>query len=228
MHLKTLALWTGLLPIITVHAVYLIAATYHLVDWCIPYLDGCTSISKAGRYNPANYFFKAGMIPAAILMIIYWKLTYEWLLSLGDKRNRYTLTLQYLGIIAACFLIVYVIALGSEGHFYRILRRYGVILYFSLTYLAQLLLAYRLQCLTRAHKVQLPSSIYKLQLGLWICLLTIGLLSIPLRAFFGGIDHNSRIDNILEWNFAIFMDLYFVISYFAWKATRFKAAFSSH
>ncbi|MDM8560224.1 hypothetical protein [Candidatus Parabeggiatoa sp. HSG14] len=226
MQLKSVALLAGLLPLVSGHLVYLTAAHFELVSWCIPYLEGCTSISKTGRYSPANYIFRATMIPSAIFMMIYWKLISEWLIVMGDKKKLYNHAILYLGIIAAIFLILYVTALGSEGQIYRLLRRYGVIIFFAFTYLAQLLLIYRLFYLVKHLKVNLPSYIYKTKLTLCVVQLVIGLISLPVRAFYDGNDFNSRVENIVEWNFALMMILYFVVTYFAWQATAFEANFS--
>ncbi len=42
----------ALLPFITTHASYLIAASHGHVEWCIPYWDASTSISATRRQMP--------------------------------------------------------------------------------------------------------------------------------------------------------------------------------
>jgi hypothetical protein len=226
MPLKSIALFAGLLPLISVHVTYLVAAYFEHVSWCVPYLEGCTSISKTGRYSPANYVFRATIIPSAVFMMIYWKLASQWLVAMGDKQGAINRAILYLGIIGAVFLILYATVLGSEGHVYRLLRRYGVIIYFAFTYLAQLLMASRLLYLVKHLQVDLPRSIYQVKLGLCVALLVIGLISLPVRAFYGGDEFNTRLENVVEWNFALWMTLYFVVTYFAWQATAFEASFS--
>ncbi|MGH8221600.1 MAG: hypothetical protein ACREQZ_01375, partial [Woeseiaceae bacterium] len=63
MHLRLVPLATGLLPILAIHACYLLAVHYAALPACIPYFDGCTSISATGRYAPASYLFRAVMLP---------------------------------------------------------------------------------------------------------------------------------------------------------------------
>jgi len=145
MPLKLIALLAGLIPLFAVHTVYLISAIFEQVPWCVPYLEGCTSISAAGRNSPANYVFRATMIPWAVVLMIYWTLVSKWLIAMVDQKGFLNRAILSLGIIAAVFLILYATALGSEGQIYRLLRRYGVIIFFAFTFLAQLLLLSRLK-----------------------------------------------------------------------------------
>ena len=48
-----LALLTGLLPLLVVNIAYVMSAGGGHIPQCIPYLQGCTSISAAGRYADA-------------------------------------------------------------------------------------------------------------------------------------------------------------------------------
>ena len=89
---------------------------------------------------PEFLWFKLTMIPAAGLIIAYWRQMSVWIQSLDIPHH----TIGPLGQIAGIFLILYILALGIEGDVFRLQRRIGVILYFTLTYLAQLLLVARL------------------------------------------------------------------------------------
>ena len=44
----------SLFPILTVVISFLWSANLNLVSWCIPNFEGCTSISRVGRY-PVSY-----------------------------------------------------------------------------------------------------------------------------------------------------------------------------
>ena len=63
--LARMALLAGVLPIVVVHACYVISVQAGIIPACIPYASGCTSISAAGRHGASYVLFKAGMIPAA-------------------------------------------------------------------------------------------------------------------------------------------------------------------
>ncbi len=70
MSLRFLPLVAGLLPIVAIHASLLLAINAGAIPACIPYLEGCASISATGRYEPAVFLFKPAMIANAVLMIV--------------------------------------------------------------------------------------------------------------------------------------------------------------
>ena len=123
--LSGVALATWLLPVLTVHASYLLSATAGLIPLCVPYIDGCTSISASGRYGGAYFLFKVGMLPAAVFVGVFWWLCRHWLLALGDRDGSALRAIVLVGILAALFLALYTVFLGSRGEFYSFMRRFG-------------------------------------------------------------------------------------------------------
>jgi len=215
-----LALLTGLLPAIVIHGCYLTSALSGHIPLCIPYLSGCTSISASGRYGISYFMFKAGMLPAAVLLAAYWLLNREWLLGLGDQDGAMTRWMVRLGLIAAAFLTLYAVFLGSPGEFYNLMRRYGVTVYFSFNYLAQLLLAARLRDLRAQGLLQLPRWLVDGKMVLLVSLLAMGLLSIPVQNF---VPEGFRTGNVLAWNFALLSTVYYLLTWVAWRRTGFAA-----
>jgi hypothetical protein len=213
-----LALLTSLLPLCVVNVAYLISTGGGHITRCIPYVQGCGSISAAGRYGMSYFFFKAGMIPAAVLLAAFWYFCRRWLLILGDADGRMVRAMVFTGCISAAFLILYTVFLGSEGEFYSLMRRYGVNIYFSFGYLAQLMLLGRLQILKRAGVVDLPRGILTGKLTLLIVMLLLGLASIPMSDMF---TDKHRPINIVEWNFSALMISYFFLTWRAWRMTGF-------
>jgi hypothetical protein len=218
--LHRIALWTGLLPFLVINLAYLGSALGGHIPLCIPYLEGCTSISSAGRYGISYFFFKAGVIPSAVLLAIYWALAYRWLLQLGDDSNRTVRAMRLLGVLAAAFLVLYTVFLGSKGDFYNLMRRYGVNLYFAFSGLAQILLLARLKILRERGVVSIPAPLLRTKLLLLIALLVVGLASIPISNF---IVDKHRPRNIVEWNFALLMISYYVVTWRMWIRTGFHA-----
>jgi hypothetical protein len=213
-----LALATAVLPLFVVNGAYLISIAGDHIPKCIPYLAGCTSVSAAGRYGLAYFFFKAGMLPTAILLATFWFFCRRWLLLLGDTDGRMVRAMVFTGCTSAAFLIVYTVFLGSEGEFYGLMRRYGVNIYFSFGYLAQLMLLGRLQILKRAGVVDLPRGILTGKLTLLIVMLLLGLASIPMSDVF---TDKHRPINIVEWNFSALTISYFFLTWRAWRVTGF-------
>lgn len=77
-----LALEAGLMPLLTIHATFAIAAVEGHTSWCIPYWGSCSSISRTGRHGTAYFVFKGVMLPAALLGVLFWWLNRLWLLQL--------------------------------------------------------------------------------------------------------------------------------------------------
>ncbi len=220
LELGWLALWTGLLPFLVINAAYFGSATGGHIPLCFPYLEGCTSISSAGRYGLAYFFFKAGIIPSAVLLAAFWFLSRRWLLQLGDVDGMAVRAMRLLGVLAAAFLVLYTVFLGSKGDFYNLMRRYGVNLYFSFSGLAQILLLSRLIRLRARAAELLPQHLLRTKLLILIALLIVGLASIPISNF---IVEKHRPRNIVEWNFALLMIGYYAVTWRLWVKTGFHA-----
>lgn len=219
--LAWIALAAGLLPLLVVHACYLLSAGAGLIPGCIPYLTGCTSISAAGRHGTGFFLFKAGMIPAAVLMGTYWWLARRWLLALGHPDDTPTRIIVALGVISAAFLVLYTVYLGSKGDFYNLMRRFGVNVHLSFGALAQMLLVRELARLRPDGPVRRA---LRAKLMLLAALLTLGLASIPVGHF---VADKDRAENVIEWWFAALTSSYYLLSAAAWRATGFRARFQA-
>lgn len=222
--LAWIALAAGLLPIVVVHLCYLVSVQAGIIPGCIPYLSGCTSISAAGRHGAGYFLFKAGMIPAAVLVAAYWTMCRRWLLALGHADTRALRSMAVLGVIAAAFLILYTVFLGSKGDFYNLMRRYGVTVYFSFSAVAQMLLLRELMRAAGPAAALLPRWIIHGKLLVVCALLGSGLLSIPIGNF---VPDKDRAVNAIEWIFAALMSSYYVLSWWAWRTSGFRAHFAA-
>ncbi|MCK6371575.1 MAG: hypothetical protein L6Q83_09690 [Gammaproteobacteria bacterium] len=221
--LPWLAFAAGLLPLVVVHLCYVISVQAAIIPGCIPYWSGCTSISATGRHGVAYFLFKAGMIPAAVLLAAYWALARRWLLALGRSDTTALRAMTWLGVIAAVFLVLYTVYLGSKGDFYSLMRRYGVTVYFSFSALAQMLLLRELLRPAFADTVRLPPWIVRGKFLIVAFLLVAGLLSIPIGNF---VPDKDRAMNVIEWWFALAMSSYYLLSAAAWRASGFVAGFA--
>jgi hypothetical protein len=211
---------TALLPFLTAHLCYALATAQQLVPLCLPYLQGCTSISAAGRYGWSYFLFKAGVIPAAVLLAIFWWLCRGWLRLLGESADSVAArTMAWIGSVAAAFLVLYAVFLGSQGETYNLLRRYGVSIYFSFSYLAQLILLARLRRLKGLGLARIPAWIINAKTTLAVILLVLGIASIPVSNLFADKD---GIENAIEWNFSLLLVLYYLLTWRAWRATGFR------
>ncbi len=185
---NTLSRIIFLVPVLTVVVSYFFSSLGGYVDLCFPLLNGCTSISKVGRYGVSFYLYKIFIIPSVILMIIFW---YQ-----VNKHIHKSNLLFLLSITSCIFLIVYLIALGFEGKIYRFMREIGIFLFFILTPLCQTWLAFSISNKKIRSKFFINTllSIYLVCVGSY-------LLILPLD--------NSNYENMIEWNFALLIFLFF-------------------
>ena len=202
--LSLVSLVLGILPIVAINASYLIAAWEGAVPWCVPYWDSCTSISATGREGFAFFFFKATMIPVALLAIWYWILAREKLANFGYRGA----AIPVLGIIAAVALLCYTMALGAIGDSFQLTRRIGIIFYFSFTYLSQLLLIYQFR------KLVIPDKTSLWQLLMCLIILALGILTLVLD---GLLDNYDDYEDGFEWVLALLLHCNFLLGYWSWR-----------
>ncbi|MBL8200421.1 MAG: hypothetical protein JNK40_05555 [Chromatiales bacterium] len=211
----TIALLCFLGPVLTVHASYAVSAAAGIVPACMPYLEGCTSISATGRHGLGYVLFKAGMLPSALLLIVYWRLCRDWLLGAGDRAGPGLRSLLWLGIAGALFMILYTVFLGHKGEVYNLLRRFGVSLNLGFTYLAQLLVVWRLRRLRdKGGRLPCPAWILRAKTWLVTVLLLLGLGSIPVSNF---IADKDPVENAIEWAFCLLMSSFYLLTALAWR-----------
>lgn len=226
MILRLVPLITGVLPIAAINLCYVIAVrTGHVPD-CIPYLDGCTSVSSTGRSPPQSYLFRAAMLPHAVMLIAYWLLCVAWFRSLASSAGRQakgSTSIGVLGVVGAVFLVFYVTFLGTEEPFYRFMRRFGVYVYFAFSVFAQLMLAARTLPLARAGSDAALLGIIRAQLALAVVPFLLGILNLILKQT---LENPDPPENMIEWNYSLLMQVYYLLTYFSWKRTGFAARFT--
>ncbi|PAV24773.1 hypothetical protein C8D92_103211 [Tamilnaduibacter salinus] len=213
-----LALTAALVPMITIHLTFLVSVLENHVPWCIPYWDSCTSISRTGRYGTSYFLFKGTMLPGALLGIGMWTLNRFWLESLGGH-GRGRLWLPWLGLVAGVSLAGYTVALGHEGEGFNLIRRIGVVLYFSLSFIAELLISAQLRAIPGWRKTG--------QRLLWLCELTlaVGILSVILHGTV--YEFYSTVDDAFEWVLALLINAHALWLALLWRRSGFRATLTS-
>lgn len=207
MALWPLALLVTVLPALVTHLAWGLSLQAGHIPWCIPYVEGCTSISRAARHGLGNDLFRMVMLPVAALQALFWLAVAAWLRAGGA---RVAASVPWLGLLAAVFLALYATFLGSEGDIYRVLRRFGVTVYFAATYIA--LLA-SLRGLARARDREDPA--YRPLLVVACCMLALGVLSTATTAVVDSRELKDRIENVLEWHLGLWLSAMFLV--FAWR-----------
>ncbi len=198
-----------ILPILTVLISYYLSIKFDYVQFCIPNIDGCTSISQVGRYPPINYFFKTFMFISIFIIFIYWKSNYT-LLSYNNSLLLYKITFL-LGIFSVIFFALYITFLG-EGDYYRFFRRIGIFIYIFFTVISELLLSISYKKNSYLFK---NDKIINLKYYFNLVLSTFGLILLPL-VIYKIIDY-PNFKNIVSWNYFILIQINFLITFFCWK-----------
>ena len=198
-----------ILPILTVLISYYLSIKFGYVQFCIPNIDGCTSISQVGRYPPINYFFKTFMFISIFIIFIYWKSNYT-LLSRNNSLLLYKITFL-LGIFSVIFFALYITFLG-EGDYYRFFRRIGIFIYIFFTVISELLLSISYKKNSHLFK---NDEIINFKFYFNLVLSTFGLILLPL-VIYKIIDY-PNFKNIVSWNYFILIQINFLITFFCWK-----------
>jgi len=208
MLIRGLPLIACLAPLIGINLAYWIGAGHDVLPSCIPYFDGCTSISSTGRYPPGDRLFRAVMLPQAAVLAFTWYFAALWLRVLKPDSKAGT-TVLVSGITGALALIVYVSYLASNDPFYEFMRRYGVYFYFVGTALAQLVLSLALD----------RSPVQRAMVWVIVTPFALGIINLVQKAILGSENNN---ENRIEWIASLLMQAWFVLLWVAWRKTRFN------
>jgi hypothetical protein len=200
-----LAWLAALLPLAAAHAAYLISASLDAVPWCLPHIEGCTSISRAARSTAAaTIVYKALLLPYSVVLALFWWQAGIWLREVAPTRRRTQLALLPIGVVAGLATATYTAALGVDGESYQLIRRYGINIGFGFILLAELLLT---AAIARAPRV--PEALRRAMVGLCAAMLTLGVASIPLQFLTGS--HGEAL-NAIEWNYGVLMLCFFPLA----------------
>jgi hypothetical protein len=205
----------ALIPVVAVHAAWALATREGFVEPCIPYLDGCASISRVARHGTANLVFKLLMAPCALLQLVLWQRSRRWIAALA-RDPRCGATLAWLGVVAGVALVVYVLALGSEGMLYRFMRRYGITFYFAATYVAQLVFLRAL--LQRiGDRIAGSAPVARGMTATCVAMLAVGLASVAVSGWIELPDTKDRLENLLEWHLGVLLTGWFLLHALLWR-----------
>ena len=203
---KHLCLICFLLPILIVIISFLWSANLNLVSWCIPNFEGCTSISRVGRYQPVVYFFKPLMFIFAIILVFFWTKFYVLLKNSNVNTPKFILFIAYLSVF---FFLLYIIFLG-EGKLYKFFRQIGIFIYIFFTVITQIFFSIKLKKSYYFYdRFGYIINYYSLFIGI------AGIILLPLLVT--KVIDIPNFKNIVSWNFFFLIQLYFLLIYFGFK-----------
>ena len=190
------------LPVFTVIVSYLLSIHFELVSKCIPNLEGCTSISRVGRYPPVNYFFKPMMFVYSISLFFYW-FNFFKLAKIED------FIIKLIALFSIISLILYIFFLGEGEIYASFFRKVGVYIYIFFTVLSQYLVSRKIFFQRGNKNYRKPFLKYKYILSL--TLVIGGIILLPILII--KIDNFPGIKNIISWNYFLLIQTYFLLSY---------------
>ena len=208
--LRFISLACFILPVFTVIISYLISIKLNLVATCIPNFEGCTSISRAGRYEPVKFFFKPMMYFYAIFIFFFWNI---FLKEINNTKIE-TKNLVILTYITVIFLCLYITFLG-ESKVYSFFKRIGIYFYILSIVLLQFssnrILIKNEKKLSKFFNYKIVHFNYYLSSFLVIS----GLILLPILII--KIEDFPQIKNIISWNYFLLIQLFFLFYFFSQK-----------
>jgi hypothetical protein len=193
-----IAVTASAVPLVAVHACLVLSFALGTAEPCLPYVDGKISVSRACRTEPVVHLFRALVLPSAAAIACMWWIAAAWLAREhigGPRARRWMLGL---GVLGALFLVLYATFLGTQGDAYRLMRRYGVYVFFTGTALAELILTF---VLTRARPPALEPWVRRTMVGLCVLMLAAG----PLNLAAEKLVERDRAACFFEWWFTLAM-----------------------
>ena len=183
-----------------------------------PYLYGEVSISRTARYFPAIVIFKTLIIFSALMLFFYWKNNLNFFKELNSKKiiANFSKKFFYFGFLSCIFLILHAAFLGLnlDSIIFTKIRRLIIILFILFEILAQFFLTVNFL----KFRDRLKNYINLLILKIKIIFLFIVFLTTFVAFFilaFG--DSTSAFKHILEWNYFVFLLIYYLLSRLIWK-----------
>ncbi len=212
-----LPLWAAVVPLGTVIICYLVAVNLGHVPACIPNFTGCTSVSSTGRMPPESLIFRAGMLPTALVLALFWQRCATFL-ALGGQSGARLHMLRVLGIFAAISLVTYSVTLGFEDDVYRQLRRAGIVGFALATFAAQVLM---ISCYRPMRTVATEKLVHWLIVLCWV----LPLLSVSAEvAKWAGVPRHAA-NNTVAWNAFVAASAYYAVIARIWWHHDFSAEF---
>ena len=198
--LKYHLLLVSIIPFIAIHLSFILSVQNEYLSLCNPYIDGCYSISRAARQPSSIIIFKVLMLISALFLFFLWPRLFK---------PNYNKLLILIGRVGSLFLIAYIVALGEEGFFYEIMRRFGVFIFYIFTLISQWTFTFN----TQIRKRRFFLKNFLINIIVFLQLLAF-LLAIPFFIFF---KNYGYIENIIEWWITLLITLWFFINFIYYK-----------
>ena len=201
--LRALSLWVVIVPLATINICYPIAVAFEHVSACIPYLEGCTSVSSTGRNAPESLIFKTGMLSSAIVLALLWHQCADFLRRGGQATWRVNL-LRVLGFLAALSLAIYAVTVGLKTDELRFLTRMGV----NGFAISNLFIEITFIVLYKPMRIIATQKLFRWLIVFCIAIPLLG-VAVEVAKWAGAPKHPS--DNTVAWNAFVMVSAYYAV-----------------
>lgn len=191
-----------------------LSRSYGLVPDCRVFIDGCISISAAGRREPSVFIFRATVIPMATLLMVVWWMNVNWARALGAAGRGTRAVLHALGTLSPVLLIVYIALIGAAGDEVHAVRQFAIQIYFPATLLAKIILAH---ALLRRSPPGLGCWLPRALMLIAVAVLLVALASVIVESIM--VDP-SKAHNLMQWHATSAFAAWYVLLGLAWQRTR--------
>jgi hypothetical protein len=121
------------------------------------------------------------------------------------------------GLVSSFALLVYIIFLGVEGsEIWRFMRRGGIFIYIISLIISQFLIILTYLKIKNDYEVIISSKIVNINFCYNLFLISFGIIIILLIDIFS-LTTSWHIKNLIQWNYFLLMNLFFLNTYFTWK-----------
>ena len=178
-----------------------------------PFVYGETSISNMVKRFPLNYIFKPLVFIGVVLMLFYW-IYYNNIFNNITKKKINSFFI--FGILSAVFLFLHIYFLGSDNksELFKDIRRLIIFLFIFFELLAQIFLAKNIY----SNKTLLSDYCIMNIIYLKVAYVSVVfLITISILVILSFSNLPSKIDNILEWNYFLFLLIFYLLSFLMWK-----------
>lgn len=219
---RTVPLWplpfaVAVILMVAVHLAWWISVRAEYIPFCVPYLEGCTSISRAARHGLGNHLFRLMVLPCALLVGVNWWSARVWLRT--PESGAGGRVFLVLGLVSAFALAIYATFLGTEGETYRFLRRYGVTVFFGFGFLAQLGFMH-----LAMQQGRLPRRLSVGMTSVCVVMLALGVANVASTFVLSDAAHD-RVENALEWQLGLLLVIWFALQAWVWYGDGYAVRF---
>jgi hypothetical protein len=199
----------------TIALAYVVGYNAGTIAVCVPFLEGCTDITRIGMKGHGGFIFRGGMVAAAAILIVWWHVMRVWLAPFGARPALWIM--EGFGALGALGLAVGTAVLMPEkaDSLWK-LHGQGANLFFQAMIVA-MNINYWLIWRGRKRGLVVPS--FRVKTGLVAVLWAI-LIAFAVVASIEPEDYGKR---VLEWWSTLFICLYFLSAWWDWKQVRIAA-----